>query len=299
MELDDLDGVVAFLKVASTRNFTEAARSFGVTRSALSQTVSKLESRLGVPLLTRTTRSVGLTEAGQQFVTNAGPLVDGTLRALLAVRELSSEPKGLLRINLPRVAMPIVIEPIMQDFANIYPNVSLEIFVDDGFADLSREGFDAGIRLGEMLEADMVAVRLTPPLRLSVVGSPDYFARHGRPTTAEDLRFHRCIQFRGSSSGELYRWEFEREGEELKVAVKGSLIVNESNAKIFAATQGLGLAYELDELVDGFVRSGQLERVLEDITPSSPGFYLYYPSRTHVMPKLRALIDFLKARWRA
>lgn len=292
MQRDDLDGLIAFLKVAQKRSFTAAAADLGITPSAVSQTIRALEARAGVALLARTTRDVALTEAGRLFLERARPAVEDILTAFREASSLGARPSGLLRLNVPRVAVPLLIEPYLAGFCEAYPDIALEIFVEDRLVNIVELGFDAGIRFGELLEADMVAVRLTPPFKLAVVGSPGYFARHGRPDRPEDLKRHACINFRQSARGMLYHWEFEEDGREFSIAVKGPLIANEGSFLMAAAVKGLGLAYALDPVAKPFCDEGLLERVLEPFCPDTPGFFLYFPSRHQVMPKLRAFIDF-------
>jgi DNA-binding transcriptional LysR family regulator len=296
MQRDDLDGLVAFLKVAQKRSFTAAAAELGITPSAVSQTIRALEARAGVPLLARTTRDVALTEAGRLFLERAGPAVDEILMAFQEASSLGRRPSGLLRLNVPRVALPLLIEPMLADFHRAYPEIQLEIFVEDRLANIVENGFDAGIRLGELVEADMVAVRLTDPFKLAVVGSPDYFARHGRPQRPEDLKNHACINFRQGARGTLYHWEFEEDGREFSIAVEGPVIVNEADIMMASAIMGLGLAYALAPMAESLCAQGFLEHVLEPFCPETPGFFLYFPSRHQVMPKLRAFIEFMNKR---
>jgi DNA-binding transcriptional LysR family regulator len=295
MRRGDLDGLIAFLRVAERRSFSAAARELGVTPSAVSQAVRALERRARVALLARTTRDVALTEAGQRFVERARPAVESIDEAFGAAAELAARPGGLLRLNVPRVALAPLIEPVLADFCAAYPDVQVEIYVDDKFANIVEERFDAGIRLGELVEADMVAVRLTPPFKLAVVASPDYLARRGRPTHPSDLRDHSCINFRQSSRGGLYHWEFEEDGRGFAVAVQGQLIVNEAGLMLASAVSGLGLAYALEPVIRPLRAQGLLDTVLESFCPETPGFFLYFPSRRHVMPKLRAFIDTLSS----
>jgi DNA-binding transcriptional LysR family regulator len=296
MQRADLDGLIAFLRVAERRSFTAAARDLGVTPSAVSQTVRALEARAGVALLARTTRDVALTEAGRRFLERARPAVAEIRAALEEAADLGGRPSGLLRLNVPYVALGAVIEPVLASFCAAHPGVQVEIYVDDRFANIVEDGFDAGIRLGEFVEADMVALRLTPPFRLAVVGSPDYLARRGRPAHPRELKDHACINFRQGARGGLYRWEFEEAGREVAVAVDGPVIVNESGAMMAAAAMGLGLAYTLEPVARPLREAGVLETVLEPFLPETPGFFLYFPARHQVMPKLRAFIEHVSAR---
>ncbi|KAA2236302.1 LysR family transcriptional regulator [Salinarimonas soli] len=296
MRRADLDGLIAFLKVAERRSFTAAARDLGVTPSAISQTVRALEDRAGVALLARTTRDVALTEAGRRFLERARPAVQDILAAFEDAASLGDRPSGLLRLNVPRVALASLIEPVLASFCAAHPAVQVEIHVDDRFANIVEDGFDAGIRLGEFVEGDMVAVRLTPAFRLAVVGSPDYLARCGRPAHPRDLRDHACINFRQGARGGLYHWEFEDAGRDFAVAVDGPVIVNEAGIMMAACVMGLGLAYTLAPVAEPLCEQGLLEPVLEAYCPETPGFFLYFPTRHGVMPKLRAFIDHATAR---
>jgi DNA-binding transcriptional LysR family regulator len=291
---NQLDGVEALLRVAERRNFRAAARDLGVTPSAISQTIRALEARIGVALLTRTTRSVGLTQAGEIFLERARPAFADLVVAYDAARNLGERPAGLLRINAPRAAIPLLVEPILAGFCAAYPEVDVEIHADDGFADLAGEGFDAGIRLGEFLQADMVAMRISPPFRFVVVGTPGYFDRHGRPERPSDLRDHKCIRTR-LASGALAAWEFMDGNRLVSVQVAGPLIVNDAATKLGATLRGIGLAYDVEPIVEQYVADGRLEIVLERYAPTSPGVFLYYPGRAQVLPKLRAFIDYMRA----
>lgn len=293
MQRDNLDGLIAFLKVAQKRSFTAAAADLGITPSGVSQTIRALEARAGVPLLARTTRDVSLTEAGQLFLERAAPAVEEILTAFQEASSLGHKPSGRLRLNVPRVALPLLIEPMLADFHRAYPAIQLEIFVEDRLANIVESGFDAGIRLGELVEADMIAVQLTSPFKLAVVGSPDYFAHRGRPQRPEDLKDHACINFRQSARGTLYHWEFEENGREFSIAVEGPVTVNEAGIMMTSAVIGLGLAYTLAPMAEPLCEQGLLEQVLEPFCPKTAGFFLYFPSRHQVMPKLRAFIDFM------
>lgn len=296
IDRDQLDGVIAFLRVAEHRSFRVAASHLGISPSAISQIVRNLETRTGVALLTRTTRKVGLTEAGQRFIERARPAVEELLSAFESAQTFGEQVTGLLRLNVPRVVLQFLIEPIIGDFCAEYPGVQVEIFTSNDMINIVEDGFDAGIRLGELVEADMVAVRLSPPFRFVVVGSPDYFARHGRPQRPEDLGGHHCIGYRKSVRGPLYRWEFEHGGREFDVAVNGPVIVNDSNLNVTMAVRGLGLAYTADPLAETHIVHGELERVLEEYCPGSSGMFLYYPSRAQALPKLRAFVKFTRSR---
>lgn len=289
-----LDGLEAFLRVAERRNFRAAAEDLGVSPSAISQTIRALEERVGAALLTRTTRSVGLTQAGQYFLDRARPAFADLSAAYDAARNLGDRPAGLLRLNLPRAVVRHVIEPILAGFCESYPEVEVEICAEDSFVDLVEGGFDAGIRLGEFLEADMVAVRLTPPFRFVVVATPSLLARHGRPERPADLRRLPCLRMR-HSRGSIAHWQFQDGNRALEVAVSGPVIVNDLGAALAVVRSGIAFAHLAEPLVAELVAAGELETVLDDVACSSPGVYLYYPSRTQMLPKLRAFIDYIRA----
>lgn len=288
-----LDGVDAFLRVAERRNFRAAAADLGVSPSAISQTIRALEERVGAALLTRTTRSVGLTQAGQYFLDRARPAFSDLNAAYEAARSLGDRPAGLLRLNLPRVVISHIVDPILAGFLETYPEVEVEICAEDSFVDLAASGFDAGIRLGEFLEADMVAVRVSPPFRFVVIGSPAFFEQHGRPERPADLRRLPCVRFR-QSRGSIPNWQFVDGNRPVEVTVGGPIILNDLGAAVSVATQGIALAHVAEPLVAAQIASGALDTVLDAYAPSSPGMYLYYPSRTQMLPKLRAFIDYLR-----
>jgi DNA-binding transcriptional LysR family regulator len=297
MQRDLMDLVPDFLEVAERRSFTAAAAELGVTAAAVSHSIKQLEARVGVALFARTTRDVALTEAGRRFLELARPAAAQIEEAFAAAQSLGSAPAGLLRLTVPRVVLASIIEPVLAGFCDAYPQVEVEVAVADQLVNIVEQGFDAGIRVGELIEADMVAVRLMPPFRYCVVGAPSYFAQSGRPERPEDLRRHRCINFRQPTRGTLYRWEFEEpSGREVEIAVTGQLITNDSGVMMMAAVKGKGLAYTLDPNAAPLVAQGKLERVLEPFCPSSPGFFIYFPSRAQVMPKLRAFIDYARNR---
>lgn len=288
-----LDGVEAFLSVVQHRSFRRAAAELGVTPSAISQAVRSLEARIGAVLFTRTTRSVGLTEAGERFLSRAKPAFEELVAAGEVARELGQRPAGLLRLSVPRAVVPILLEPLIASFCLAYPEVEVEIAASEELVDLAAEGFDAGIRLGQFIAADMVAVRLTPPFRFVIVGSPAYLARSGRPKQPEDLRGHACLRLR-RSSGALALWPLNDNGRAIEVAVSGPLIANDFPALLGAALQGMGLAQVPEPIAAEPVAVGQLVHVLEPFATMTPGVFLYYPGRRQVMPKLRAFIDHVK-----
>lgn len=290
----DLDGIPAFLLVAERRSFRAAAAELGISPSALSQTIKALEARLGIALFHRTTRSVGLTEAGERFLERARPAMAGFREALDAARSLSKRPSGLLRINASRGVIASLIGPVLPSFLAAYPDVEVEVYADDGFVDIVEQGFDVGFRLGESLQADMVAVRVSPPFRFAIAGSPDYFARRGRPRTPEGLKHHACIRFRQMSSNGIYRWELEKEGHGFEIAVQGPLVVNDTAVMIAATLDGIGLSYVAEPLVEEMVRDGRVELVLQEYLPETPGMFLYYPNRSQALPKLRAFVAHMR-----
>jgi DNA-binding transcriptional LysR family regulator len=290
-----LDGVEAFLRVAQHRNFRKAAAELGVTPSAISQAVRTLEARVGAVLFIRTTRSVGLTEAGERFLSRARPAFEELVAASEVARELGQRPAGRLRLSVPRAAVPILLEPLIASFCQAYPEVEVEIAASEELVDLAAEGFDAGIRLGQFIAADMVAVRLTKPFRFIIVGSPAYLARSGRPERPDDLRQHACLRLR-RSNGALALWSLKENGRAIEIAVSGPLIANDFPTMLGAAVEGVGLAQVPEPIAAGPLRAGKLVQVLEPFAPMGPGVFLYYPSRHQMMPKLRAFIDHVRSR---
>ena len=291
---EDLDGIPAFLRVAERRSFSAAAAELGVSPSALSQSIRALEARLGTALFFRTTRSVGLTEAGERFLEHVRPAMDGMRDALEAARALGERPSGLLRINASRGVIATLIGPLLAGFLAENPEVEVEVFADDGFTDIVEAGFDVGFRLGETLQADMVAVRVSPPFRFVVAGAPSYFAARGRPKRPEDLGEHACIRFRLATSKSFYRWEFVDGNRPFEMAVDGPLVVNDTAVNIAAAVDGIGLCYVAEPLIEKQVRQGLLEIVLEPFAPPTPGMFVYFPSRAQALPKLRAFVDYMR-----
>jgi len=288
-----LDGIEAFLRVAERRSFSAAAADLGVSPSAISQIIKGLEARVGAPLFMRTTRSVGLTQAGEMFLERAAPAYAGLGDAYEAARNLGNRPAGRLRINLMRGAVQPLFEPIIAGFCETYPEIELEIYAEDALADLSAGGFDAGVRMGESLDADVIAVRLTGPFRFVAVATPGYLAKHGRPASPDDLRNHRCVRMR-MGSGALMPWTFEKGNREIEVGVTGPVIVNDFTAMMVAVHAGVAMGMTAEPVVKAMVASGELELVLAEHAPSTSGLFLYYPSRKHVMPKLRAFIDYVR-----
>src|SRR5277367_1148459 len=257
-----LDGVEAFLSVAQHSSFRRAATQLGVTPSAISQAVRALEARIGVVLFIRTTRSVGLTEAGERFLSRAKPAFEELAAASEDARELGQRPAGLLRLTVPRVVVPILLEPLIASFCQAYPEVEVEIAASEKLVDLAAEGFDAGIRLGQFIAADMVAVRLTKPFRFIIVGSPAYFARSGRPKDPQDLRHHACLRLR-RANGAVALWSLKDGGRALEVAVSGPLLANDFPTLLGAALEGTGLAQVPEPIAVEAVAAGRLVRVLD------------------------------------
>jgi DNA-binding transcriptional LysR family regulator len=291
---DVAEAMPAFLMVAERRSFRAAAAELGISPSALSQRIKALEARIGVALLHRTTRSVGLTEAGERLLERARPAFDELDEAVEAARSLGGRPSGLLRINASRGVIGTMIRLVLPSFLAAHPEIEVEIHADDGFADIVGDGFDVGIRLGESIEADMTAVRASPPFRFVVAGSPGYFERRGRPQRPRDLTGHACIRVRQKTSQAIYRWEFMDGNRPLEIAVRGPLIVNDTAANIAAALDGIGLCYAAEPVIEGLLAEERLQTVLEDFAPMTPGIFLYFPSRSQTMPKLRAFIDHVR-----
>lgn len=283
-----------FLTVARLRSFSSAARELGVSRSAVSQAVSQLEEQLNVPLLIRTTRSVALTDPGRRLVEGTAPALSQVTETLTEVAAAPGEAVGRLRLSVPRVAVPFIVEPVVPVFRTRHPRVEVEIVIEDRFVDIVAEGYDAGIRLSESIDRDMVQVRLTPPGRFVVVGTPDYLKRHGTPTRPEDLLRHECITFRSTTTNALYAWEFERGKRTWRVPVRGGLVLNDGLACTSMAKHGLGLTYTFEALVSGELDSGQLRRVLEPFAPSIPGYFIYFPTRAQRSTPLRLFVDLAK-----
>ncbi len=283
----------AFAAVVDHGGFARAAKHLGLSPSALSQTIRALEERVGVRLLNRTTRSVALSQAGERFLARLRPAFAELDAAVADLRALRDVPAGILRLNSTRIAAVHHIAPLAAPFLAAHPEVTLDLVVDDRLVDIVAGQYDAGIRLGEMVEKDMVAVQLGPELEMMVVASPAYVERHGRPATPRDLRRHRCINFRRPTDLSLYRWEFERGADKLEAAVDGPLIVNDPEVAYHAVLDGVGIAYLFAQQVGCAVADGRLVRLLKDWSPPFPGFYLYYPSRRQMSGPLRAFIDFL------
>jgi DNA-binding transcriptional LysR family regulator len=290
-----LEGVEAFLATARRRSFRAAANELGVTPSAVSQAVRSLEARVGAALLFRTTRSVGLTEAGQRFFDRAAPAFEELTAASEVARDLGQRPAGLLRLSVPRGVVPLLLEPVIASFCRTYPDIELEIAVNDEMVDLAANGFDAGIRLGELIAPDMVAVRLTPSFPYVVVGSPEYLSRYGVPARPEDLRQHTCLRLR-RSSGAIANWVFTVGDKQVEVVVNGPLIAQDYSTLVNAAARNIGLAQAPAPLAASFIAEGKLRTVLSEFAATTPGVFLYHLGKRQVLPKLRAFIDHVKSR---
>jgi DNA-binding transcriptional LysR family regulator len=285
-----LEGVEAFLAVARRRSFRRAAGDLGVTPSAVSQAVRALETRVGVALFTRTTRSVGLTEAGQRYFDRAGPAFEELIAAGEVARDIGQRPTGLLRLSVPRAVVPLILEPVIASFCQAYPEVELEIAASDEMVDLATGGYDAGIRLGQFIAPDMVAVRLTAPFSFVVVGSPDYLARHGRPERVEDLRHHACLRIR-RANGAIAPWPFADGDKTIEAVVSGPLIAHDYSTLVGAAMQGVGLGLVPQPLARAPLADGRLRALLTKFAVTTPGVFLYHPGKRQVLPKLRAFIE--------
>jgi DNA-binding transcriptional LysR family regulator len=290
-----LDGVEAFLSVAQHRSFRRAAAELGVTPSAISQAVRTLEARVGATLFIRTTRSVSLTEAGERFISRAKPAFEELVAASEVARDLGQRPAGLLRLTVPRAVVPILLEPLIASFCQAYPEVEVEIAASEELVDLAAEGFDAGIRLGQFIAADMVAVRLTPPFPLVVIGSPEYLRQRKRPERIDDLRQHACLRIR-RTNGSIAPWSFVNGNKTVEAIVSGPLIAHDFPTMLGAAIESVGLAQVPGPIAAGPTKAGKLIHVLEPFAPMTPGVFLYCPSRHQMMPKLRAFIDHVKSR---
>lgn len=293
MEKDQLNGLLALKLVAEKRSFTAAAEVFNISPPAISQMIKQLETRLGVALLSRTTRSTRLTEVGERFLHRAGPALEEILAALTDVKAYAEKPSGLLRINTLSYAYP-TLAPIIVGFTRKYPEVSVEVFFDDIPSNIFEKSFDAGIRISEIIAKDLVAIKLFGPIRFVVAGPPKYFKKMGYPKHPKDLTSHNCIRIRTGES--LYdRWEFEQNGKEIQVQINGSVIINDPLFAVDAALDGAGLVYATEDVIQEHVKSGKLEIILKSFASTSSGYYLYYPQRSQVQPKLRAFIEYFKS----
>jgi DNA-binding transcriptional LysR family regulator len=290
-----LDGVETFLAVAKQRSFRRAAAALGVTPSAVSQAVRALEMRVGAALLTRTTRSVGLTEAGRRFLERAAPAFDELVAAGEAARDLARRPTGLLRLSVPRAVVSLILEPVIASFCRAYPEIEVEIAASDEMVDIAAGGFDAGIRLGQFVAPDMVAVRLTPPFAFVVVASPGYLSGRKPPESIDDLRGHACLRLR-RSNGSIASWPFVDGNKAVEAIVSGPLIAHDYPTLLGAAIEGVGLAQVPSPLAKEAIADGRLQELLTAFAVTAPGVFLYHPGRRQVLPKLRAFIEHVKER---
>jgi DNA-binding transcriptional LysR family regulator len=294
MRREYLAGLSAFVAVAEKKSFTAAASQLGISSSAVSHAVRDLEARLGLRLLNRSTRSVNLTEAGERYLARVRPALRELAEAADGLDELRDTAKGLLRINLSRPAYGAILAGRLSEFHRLHPEVQIELVIDDALTDIVAAGCDAGIRLGETLQKDMVAIRISPPLELVICGSREYFEHRPIPRKPADLRDHECIAFRFPSSGKIYNWELERDGQEVLFEPSAWIVTNAADVMLDLVRSGAGLACMLSHVVAKDLERGSLIRVLADWCPAFPGYFLYHPSHRHVPAKLRAFIDFLK-----
>jgi DNA-binding transcriptional LysR family regulator len=296
MRRQDINDLLAFLAVAREGSFTKAAAKFGVSQSALSHAMRGLEERLGVRLLTRTTRKVSATAAGERLLRTLGPRFDEIEAELDALSELREKPAGTIRITAGEHAAVAILEPALAKLLPDYPDINVEIIVDYGLTDIVAERYDAGMRLGEQVAKDMVAVRIGPDMRMAVVGAPSYFARRPKLRKPQDLTAHECINLRLPTYGGLYAWEFEKRGREVNVRVEGQLVFNNLALRLKSALAGLGLAYLPEDQAERYLASGRLLRVLEDWCAPFSGYHLYYPSRRQSTPAFSLFVDTLRYR---
>ena len=290
-----LDGIESVLAVARHKSFRKAAAELGVSASAVSQAVRTLEARLGAALFLRTTRSVGLTEAGERFLSRARPAFEELVAASGAARNLGTRPAGLLRITAPRAAVPLLLEPLIGSFTRAYPDIELEIAASEELVDLATQGFDAGVRMGKFIAADMIATPLSPPFRLMVVASPTYLLTHKRPERIDDLAHHACLRMR-RSDGAIAPWIFASGNKAVEAIVSGPFIANDFPTLLGAAVQGVGLAQLPGPVAAQALRGGKLVSLLDAFAPMTDGMFLYYPRHRQMPPKLRAFIDHVKKR---
>ncbi|MBA1348370.1 LysR family transcriptional regulator [Rhizobium sp. WYCCWR 11146] len=296
MSRDSINDLTVFLAVAREQSFTRAAAKLGVSPSALSHSMRLLEERLGIRLLTRTTRRVSVTDAGERLLHSIEPHFDGIDTALAALTELRDKPAGTVRITAGEHPTTSILWPAIERLLPEYPDIKFEITVDGALTDIVAERYDAGIRLGEQLNGDMIAVRIGPEMRMVVVGSPDYFARHPKPSTPQDLTAHACINIRLPTYGGYLVWEFEKDGREVRVRVDGPLAFNTTQMVMRAALGGVGLAYLFEDHARDEIESGRLVTVLDDWNPLFDGYFLYYPSRRQMSPAFSVLVDALRYR---
>jgi len=291
MDRDLLTHLPVIIAVARRGGFALAAAELGMSPSAVSHAVRLVEERVGQPLFARTTRSVSLTEAGKALVETAAPALQDIAERMDRIRAIKGRPSGLLRINVPNIAVPLAVTAVVAAMSERYPDVTIELLTDQGLVDIVGEGFDAGIRLGEMIAQDMVTVRLTPAFKAVIVASPAYIGKHGRPRDVADLANHNCIGYRLVRSGALYRWDLTENGKDVVVETRGTVIVTDSLAAIDLALAGVGLCYVFEPLVRADLAAGRLTQILPQTAIEEPGLFLYFPRRASMAPKLRAFID--------
>jgi DNA-binding transcriptional LysR family regulator len=294
MEGEDFGDLIAFITIAREGSFTRAAAKLGVSQPALSHRIRAMEERLGLRLLTRTTRSVSPTDAGQRLMTKVGPYLEQIEAEMASLDELRDKPAGTVRITSLDHAADTILLPKLARLLPDYPDVNVEIDTDYQLVDIVEQRYDAGVRLGEQVEKDMIAVRIGPDMRMAVVASPSYFSSRPPPASPQDLTSHTCINVRLPTHGGLYVWDFEKDGRSLNVRVEGQLVVNGLNQVVKAALEGLGLAYTLEDLVQEHLASGRLVRVLEDWCPPFAGYHLYYPSRRQASPAFALVVNALR-----
>ena len=296
MQRSELNDLLWFLAVASERSFTKAAAKLGTSQPTLSHTIKRLEARMGLRLLTRTTRSVAPTEAGERLLHSLAPRIEEIETDISNLMALRDKPSGTVRITVSDHAYESVVWPKLKPMLIDYPDIHLEVSIDNGFRNIVEERFDAGVRLGESVAKDMIAVRIGPDWRLVAVGSPDYFARHPIPKAPQDIIHHNCMNHRQARAGGLYAWEFAKDGRELRVRVEGQLTFSSSLAMIDAAISGYGIAYIPEDLVTRHIADGRLVQVLDDWSPAWAGYHLYYPSRRQMSPAMAVIVDALRYR---
>jgi DNA-binding transcriptional LysR family regulator len=291
----DANALALFVSVAEARSFRAAADQAGVTRSAVSQAIRRLEAELGIALFVRTTRSVNLTEAGQLMLSRVAPAMVDLRSAIASTREMAERPSGQLRIAVSSIAERFIAGPLLAGFIAEYPDIELDVFITDDEFDIVAGGYDAGVRLGDIIEQDMIAVPVSEDQRQAAVASPAYLARHGRPDHPKDLASHRCIGWRPAPDVAPYRWEFEEGGRAFDVAVAPQVTTNDMGLMLRMALAGSGITFGMEETFRPYVDRGELVPLLQEYLPSFPGFFLYFPSRANLAPKLRALVDYAKA----
>lgn len=294
MEYENFNDLLAFVMVAREGSFTRAAAKLGVSQSALSHTIRGLETRLGIRLLTRTTRSVSPTEAGERLLQTAAPRFDEITQELAWLSELRDKPAGTIRITAAEHAANHVLWPKLAPIMHDYPDVKIEINIDYGLTNIVQQRFDAGVRLGDQVEKDMIAVRISPDMRMALVATPDYYARFGKPQTPQDLQQHSCINLRLPTHGNLMLWEFEKNGEVVNVRVDGQWVFNNTSSRLRAALAGYGIAYVPEDMATEHLNDGTLVRVLRDWCPLWPGYHLYYASRRQSSLAFKVVVDALR-----